>query len=143
MAVEALCADLNTRPGHLHTGDIPPIEGALFSQDTTPRTTKASFTGAEAVNGPETALPPLRPMPLVMGISEFEEAAASGQLLAVHVDMFVHPMVARKHAVTQQSLQEVINQGGDGEGHRSMVGPAGSDMCLAHAAASCIAEHPG
>ncbi len=51
------------------------------------------------------------PSPRFLEATAFEEAAAAGKLLAVHTDLFVHPFVARKHAMSPQALQQAMAEG--------------------------------
>ena len=51
------------------------------------------------------------PTPITVGGAEFDELAATGQLLEAHEDLFVHPMVAHKHGWALQDVRAVIAAG--------------------------------
>eukprot|EP00775_Hariotina_reticulata_P013032 gene13032-13161_t len=53
----------------------------------------------------------LGPPPVIMSEEDFDAAAANGEFLESHTDLFMHPLVTRKHAHSWDHVREVIKSG--------------------------------
>lgn len=70
-------------------------------------TSQCAMPGQGSTGKPELLGPPA----VVMSEEDFESAAANGEFLEYHPDMFMHPLVTRKHAHSWGHVREVIKSG--------------------------------
>lgn len=82
-----------------------PDEDALYRTDPEATDQQAADAGAED-DGVV-----VHPSPVALSPADYDAKVAAGEFVAQRSDLFTHPMVAHRHAVTTEAVQQVIASG--------------------------------